>query len=72
MKAKYISPILTSLNADETVNYEHMHKFYDQLIEAGINGVLTGGSAGEFYAFSYDEIKELILDAIKYGKGRWE
>lgn len=72
MKAKYICPILTSMNADETVNYDQMHAFYDQLIEAGIDGVLAGGSAGEFYAFSYDEIKEFILDAIEYGKGRWE
>lgn len=72
MKAKYISPILISLNPDESVNYEDMHAFYDSLIVAGINGVLAGGSAGEFYAFSYDEVKELILDAIEYGKGRWE
>lgn len=72
MKAKYICPILTSLNKDESVNYDQMHAFYDRLIEAGIDGVLTGGSAGEFYAFSYDEVKELILDAIDYSKGRWE
>ncbi len=72
MKAKYISPILTSLNSDESVNYEDMHAVYDKLIAAGINGVLAGGSAGEFYAFSYEEVKELILDAIEYGKGRWE
>ena len=40
MKAKYICPILTSMNADETVNYDQMHAFYDQLIEAGIDGSL--------------------------------
>lgn len=70
MKAKYISPILTSMNDDESVNFEEMHAFYDRLLEAGIDGILTGGSAGEFYAFSYDEIKALILDAISYIKGR--
>lgn len=72
LNAKYICPILTSLNEDESVNYENMHALYNRLIEAGIDGVLTGGSAGEFYAFSYDEVKEMILDAVAYGKGRWE
>lgn len=66
MKAKYICPILTSLNPDESVNYDDMHAFYDRLMEAGIDGVLAGGSAGEFYAFTYDEIKNLIVDAVKY------
>ena len=66
MKAKYICPILTSMNPDESVSYDDMHAFYDRLMDAGIDGVLAGGSAGEFYAFSYDEIKDLIIDAVKY------
>lgn len=66
MKSKYICPILTSVNEDGTVNYEDMHAFYDRVLGAGINGVLTGGSAGEFYAFTYEEVKELMLDAVKY------
>lgn len=66
MKSKYFCPILTSMNDDQSVNYEEMHQFYDRIIAANIDGILTGGSAGEFYAFSYAEIEELILDAIKY------
>lgn len=66
MECKYICPILTSIDKQGNVLYEDMHKLYDNLIEAGIDGVLSGGSAGEFYAFTYDEVKALILDAIKY------
>lgn len=66
MNCKYISPILTSLNADGTVDYKTMHKLYDTLIDAGIDGILVGGSTGEFYAFTYEEIKDFILDAISY------
>ncbi|MCC5467588.1 dihydrodipicolinate synthase family protein [Pelosinus baikalensis] len=66
MNCKYISPILTSINADGMVDYETMHKLYDKLIDAGIDGILVGGSSGEFYAFTYEEIKEFILDAISY------
>ncbi len=54
------------MNPDESVSYDDMHAFYDRLMDAGIDGVLAGGSAGEFYAFSYDEIKDLIIDAVKY------
>ncbi|WP_028255456.1 dihydrodipicolinate synthase family protein [Veillonella magna] len=66
MKAKYICPILTSMNEDGSVNYEEMHAFYDRVLQAGIDGILVGGSAGEFYAFTYDEIRTFILDAVKY------
>ena len=66
MNCNYISPILTSINADGTVDYETMHKLYETLIDAGIDGILVGGSSGEFYAFTYEEIKEFILDAISY------
>jgi 4-hydroxy-tetrahydrodipicolinate synthase len=70
MDCKYFCPILTSVNADGTVNYENMHAFYDQILGAGIDGILVGGSAGEFYAFTYNEIKEMIADAVKYIAGR--
>lgn len=66
MECKYICPILTSINESGSVIYEDMHVLYDGLIEAGIDGVLSGGSAGEFYAFTYDEVKAVILDAVKY------
>lgn len=66
MNCKYICPILTSVNQDGSVNYEEMHKLYDYVLDNGVDGILTGGSAGEFYAFSYDEIKALIIDAIQH------
>ena len=43
-----------------------MHNLYDYILDQGIDGILTGGSAGEFYAFSYDEVKELIIDAVNH------
>ena len=66
MKSKYICPILTSINDDGTVNYKEMHAFYDRVLDGGIDGILTGGSAGEFYAFTYTEVRDLIVDAISH------
>ena len=66
MKCRYFCPILTSMNEDGSVNFDDMHALYDQILGAGVDGILTGGSAGEFYAFSYDEVLALITDAIRY------
>lgn len=66
MNCKYICPILTSINEDGTVNYEEMHALYDQILGGGIDGVLVGGSSGEFYAFTYQEIQMMIVDAVKH------
>ena len=66
MNCRYFCPILTSVNADGTVNYEDMHALYDQILAGGIDGILAGGSAGGFYAFTYEEIRAQILDAIQY------
>lgn len=66
MNCKYICPILTSINEDGTINYEEMHALYDQILGAGIDGVLVGGSAGEFYAFTYQEIQAMIIDGVKH------
>lgn len=66
MSAKYLCPILTSFNDDSTINYEDMHGLYDHILSNGIDGILIGGSAGEFYALNYNEAEELILDAVNY------
>ena len=34
--------------------------------ENGIDGILVGGSAGEFYALDYNEAEQLISDAVQY------
>lgn len=66
MECRYLSPILTSLKEDGSVDFEDMHKLYDQILGAGVDGILVGGSAGEFYAFTMDELKDFIIDAVKY------
>ena len=66
MNSKYFCPILTSFNDDSTINYDDMHSLYDHVLENGIDGILVGGSAGEFYALDYNEAEQLISDAVQY------
>lgn len=66
MKSTYICPILTSVNQDGSVNFDDMHGMYDYVLDAGVDGILIGGSSGEFYAFTYEENKAMMLDAIQH------
>lgn len=70
MKAQYICPMLTSFNEDGTVAYDDMQAFIDWEISNGISGLLLGGSSGEFYALTFEQMKELIEKAVKMVDGR--
>jgi 4-hydroxy-tetrahydrodipicolinate synthase len=54
------------LKEDMSVDFDSMHKNYDRLIEAGINGLVLLGSSGEFYAFDKMTIIDIAKDAIDY------
>lgn len=66
MQCRYISPILTSLHEDGHIDYKDMHQLYDVILNAGVDGILVGGSAGEFYAFTPNELRDFIIDAVQY------
>ena len=55
--ARYITPAVTPLNADGTIDDEGAKKLYDYLIGAGVDGILILGSIGEFFAFSPEQKK---------------
>lgn len=59
-------PILTSFSENGSVSYDDMHAMYDQILDAGIDGILVGGSSGEFYALNFEEVQSLIKDAVQY------
>lgn len=49
MNAKWICPAITPFCADGTIDYESAARFYEHLIANEIDGVLIGGSLGEFF-----------------------
>jgi 4-hydroxy-tetrahydrodipicolinate synthase len=59
-KAKFLTPVITVFNQDGTLDVKGNQKIYDNLIEAGIDGLVIMGSTGEFYAMSMEQRKELI------------
>lgn len=63
--AKYITPAVTPLNRDGTLDVEGAKTLYEHLIAGGVNGILILGSIGEFFALSMEIKKQLISLAVK-------
>lgn len=70
MNAKWITPAVTPFREDGSIDFESAGKLYDDLIEAGIDGVLVGGSIGEFFAQTVQQRAELARFAVKHVAGR--
>lgn len=60
----------TPMNRDEGLNEKGIIALVDHLAESGIDGILVGGSSGEYPALSIDERKELMRIAVQAAEGR--
>lgn len=65
MQASYICPALTPFASDKSVDEVQLKAFVDYLCANHIDGILLGGSSGEFYALSFEEMKSFIQKGIK-------
>ena len=64
MKARYITPAVTVMGKDGTIDFEGCGKVYEHLIEGGVDGILLLGSIGEFFALTMEQKKDLIRFAV--------
>lgn len=65
-----ITPNLTPMNSDETINYTGLRKEVDRLIEGGIHGIFPVGTNGEAYALSFEEKVNIIRETVDQVAGR--
>jgi N-acetylneuraminate lyase len=71
MKIQGIIPaVLTPFSARGTVDFDLFHAHVDRLYKAGVDGIYAGGNAGEWYAMSMAERKELAVAAVRASRGR--
>jgi 4-hydroxy-tetrahydrodipicolinate synthase len=57
--------LLLPINADDTINYAKLADEIDMLISAGVDGIYSNGTAGEFHnqtEAEYDAINNLLAD----------
>lgn len=70
MNAKWICPAVTPFLPNGEPDFESAGKLYDDLIAGGINGVLIGGSIGEFFAQTLEQREAMVRFAVKHVNGR--
>ena len=63
-------PIVTPLTSGDTLNVPVLHEHIDVLIDAGVHGLIPGGSTGEVISLSVDEYGELLRETIQRVAGR--
>ena len=65
-----ITPILTPMKEDESVNLEELCRQVERLIEGGVHGIFPLGTNGEGYILSESEKMEVIEAVVSQVKGR--
>ena len=59
-KAHYLTPVVTSFDAEGNLDHQANKAIYDFLINGGVDGLVVMGSTGEFFAMQDAQKKELI------------
>jgi 4-hydroxy-tetrahydrodipicolinate synthase len=65
-----ISPIITPMHDDESINEKELRIQVNRMIDSGIAGLFPLGTNGEFYALTTDEKLEVIRIVVDETKGR--
>lgn len=65
-----ITPILTPMYEDETINYEELRNQVNRLIASGVSGLFCFGTNGESYIISEEEKYEVLRAVIEETKKR--
>lgn len=63
-------PLVTPFHADESIDFEGYKKVIDYVIDGGMDGVLVGGTTGEYHMMSLEERRELIRRGCEIVNGR--
>lgn len=65
-----ISPILTPMYEDESINFEELRHQVDRMIDNGIHGIFPFGTNGEGYILSAEEKKQVLEVVVYQAAGR--
>lgn len=65
-----LTALATPFTADEAIDVTVLQRLIDRTIEGGVDGVVVGGSTGEFAALSSDERRQLVDAVVDHTAGR--
>lgn len=63
-------PIITPYHEDYSIDYQGFETMIEHLIKAGVDGIIVGGTTGEYYVQTREERIELMGVAREVIKGR--
>lgn len=64
------TPVVTPFNADRSINFDALADVVENLIDKGVNGLISGGSTGENYTQTVAERVEIARFTHQQAKGR--
>jgi len=53
-------PVITPYNDDYSINFEHFSQIIESLLSAGVDGLIIGGTTGEYHVQTVEERTESI------------
>ncbi|KAH7126429.1 hypothetical protein B0J13DRAFT_646477 [Dactylonectria estremocensis] len=62
--------LITPYKADGSIDLAEIDTHVNRLIDAGVHGLVPGGSTGEFTALTTEERKQLVEQVVKSAAGR--
>lgn len=70
IKGIYVALITPFNDGQGSIDIEALDEHINRLIDAGVHGLVPGGSTGEFTALTVEERKQLVAAVIKSANGR--
>lgn len=64
------TPLVTPFHEDGSINFEALSAVVDRLIDAGVHGLISGGSTGENYAQTVEERLTIARFVRKHCQGK--
>ncbi|GAA3713883.1 dihydrodipicolinate synthase family protein [Oceanisphaera sediminis] len=64
------TPVITPFAEDYSIDYQAFTALIDHLVDAGVHGIIVGGTTGEYYVETLDERVRLLQLAIERCAGR--
>ncbi|MEM6470712.1 MAG: dihydrodipicolinate synthase family protein, partial [Planctomycetota bacterium] len=65
-----LTPNITPVSADGTINESKLRGYVDWLIEKGVDGLYPNGSTGEFIRFTPEERRRIVEIVVDQTNGR--
>ena len=64
------TPVVTPYRDDASIDYERLAEIVDFLVDAGVHGIISAGTTGEYYAQTMEERFELMKFIHQQIRGR--